>query len=68
MKAIVGTVSSTSISFGTAVQFDASSTVAIAAVTFDSSANKVVIGWQDSGNSSHGTAIVGTVSGTAISF
>ena len=68
MKAIVGTVSSTSISFGTAVQFDASSTVAIAAVTFDSSANKVVIGWQDSGNGSKGTAIVGTVSGTAISF
>ena len=68
MKSIVGTVSSTSISFGTAVQFDAASTVARTAVVFDSSANKVAIGWQDSGNLSYGTAIVGTVSGTSISF
>ena len=37
-------------------------------MTFDSTNNKVVIVYQDSGNSGHGTAIVGTVSGTSISF
>ena len=36
--------------------------------TFDSSSNKVVIAYRDGGNSSYGTAIVGTVSGTSISF
>jgi hypothetical protein len=68
MKAIVGTVSGTSISFGTAVQFDSASTSAATAPTFDSNSNKVVIAWQDAGNSSNGYGIVGTVSGTAISF
>jgi len=66
-KAIVGTISGTSISFGTATIFASSSTSAISA-TFDSSAGKVVIAYKDEGNSNYGTAIVGTVSGTAISF
>ena len=65
--AIVGTVSGTSISFGTAVVFE-SATVGNTTATFDSTANKVVIGYDDAGNSYSGTAIVGTVSGTAISF
>ena len=38
------------------------------AVVFDSSNNKVVIAYKDAGNSDHGTAIVGTVSGTSISY
>jgi len=65
--AIVGTVSGTSISFGTAVVFESASSDQISA-TFDSSSNKVVIAYRDGGNSSYGTAIVGTVSGTSISF
>jgi hypothetical protein len=65
--AIVGTVSGTSISFGTPVVFAASSANQITA-TFDSSSNKIVIAYRDSGNSSYGTAVVGTVSGTSISF
>jgi len=65
--AIVGTVSGTSISFGTAVVFESASTDNISA-TFDSNLNKVVIAYRDGGNSSFGTAIVGTVSGTSISF
>ncbi len=65
--AIVGTVSGTSISFGTAVVFESASSYGISA-TFDSSSNKVVIAYRDSGNSDYGTAIVGTVSGTSISF
>jgi hypothetical protein len=36
--------------------------------TFDSLNNKVVIAYRDNGNSSFGTSIVGTVSGTSISF
>jgi|GEM_PF-2101496 len=65
--AIVGTVSGTSISFGTPVVYNAGTT-AYNNVVFDSSSNKIVISYQDTSNSSHGTAIVGTVSGTSISF
>jgi hypothetical protein len=65
--AIVGTVSGTSISFGTAVVIDTNFATVISA-TFDSSSNKVVVAYQDSGNSNYGTAVVGTVSGTSISF
>ena len=65
--AIVGTVSGTSISFGSAVVFESASSTYISA-TFDSSNNKAVIAYSDGGNSSYGTAIIGTVSGTSISF
>jgi len=64
---IVGTVSGTSISFGTLVVFESATTYYISA-TYDANAQKVVIAYQDEGNSSYGTAIVGTVSGTSISF
>ena len=66
--AIVGTVSGTSISFGTAVVFNAANTQQYTSATFDSTANKVVIAYTDTANSSHGAAIAGTVSGTSISF
>ena len=66
-KAIVGTVSGTSISFGTAVVFNSGNTESISSA-YDSTNQKVVIVYADLGNSNHGTAIVGTVSGTAISF
>ena len=65
--AVVGTVSGTSISFGTEVVFESATTQYISTV-FDSANDKVVIVYQDSGNSGYGTAIVGTVSGTSISF
>jgi hypothetical protein len=65
--AIVGTVSGTSISFGTAVVFESASTNHIS-TTYDSTNDRVVVAYQDGGNSSYGTAIVGTVSGTSISF
>jgi len=65
--AIVGTVSGTSISFGTAVVFNSATTTQIGA-GFDSSNGKVVIAYRDGGNSEYGTAVVGTVSGTSISF
>jgi len=65
--AIVGTVSGTSISFGTAVVFNSGGTV-FPSATYDSTNGKVVIVYRDGGNSERGTAIVGTVSGTSISF
>ena len=66
-KAQVGTVSGTSISFGSAVQFEAGQTFYIDAV-FDPDSGKVIVSYEDDSNSSYGTAIVGTVSGTSISF
>ncbi len=66
-KAIVGTVSGTGISFGTAATFNNAETSQLVG-TFDSSNNKVVFAYRDNGNSDQGTAIVATVSGTSISF
>jgi hypothetical protein len=63
----VGTVSGTSISFGSATVF-ASATTTFIAATYASASGKVVFAYTDDGNSSRGTAIVGTVSGTSISF
>ena len=65
--AVIGTVSSTAISFGTAVVFEAA-IVRSPVAAFDSTNNKIVIAYEDSGNSDNGTAIVGTVSDTSISF
>jgi hypothetical protein len=65
--AVVGTVSGTSISFGSPVVFESAYTLQISA-TYDANAQKIVIAYQDFGNSGYGTSIVGTVSGTSISF
>lgn len=65
--AVVGTVSGTSISFGTPVEFS-SDAINMVKCTFDSSNNKVVIVYKNNDNSNYGTAIVGTVSGTSISY
>jgi len=66
-KAVVGTVSGTSISFGSAVTFHSGEMNRLGG-TFDSSNGKVVFAYSDKDNSQKGTAIVGTVSGTSISF
>ena len=63
----VGTVSGTSITWGTPVVF-ATASASYCDVVFDSSNNKVVVVYSDVANSEYGTAIVGTVSGTSISF
>jgi hypothetical protein len=64
---VVGTVSGTSISFGSPVIFESATTQFISTI-YDSKNNKIVIGYQDNGNTGRATAIVGTVSGTSISF
>ena len=66
-KARVGTVSGTSISFGTAATFPTTNAQYVASV-FDSNSNKVVFAYLDANNSNYGTAVVATVSGTDISF
>ena len=66
-KAVVITVSGTTLSYGTPVTFNAAST-RIPKVVFDSANNKIVIAYRDDGNNNYSTAIVGTVSGTSISF
>jgi hypothetical protein len=67
-KARVGTVNGTSISFGTEATWSTSNLYQGVNGVFDSSNNKIVIVYRDSGNSSYGTAIIGTVSGTDITF
>ena len=53
---------------GTAVVFDADQVYLRASAVYDTNADRIVIAYQDSGNSYYGTAIVGTISGTSISF
>jgi len=54
-------------SVGSAAVFESAST-GVTASTFDSSNNRIVISYRDSGNSNYATVVVGTVSGSAISF
>ena len=66
--AVVGTVSGTSISYGSDYVFNAGTTNHTS-LSFDpNTAGKFVVIYQDGGNSNHGTAIIGTRSGTSISF
>jgi len=62
----VGTVSGTSISFGSAVVVDGNPQSWDA--TYDTNSDRVVVSFRDAGNSNYPTARVGTVSGTSISF
>lgn len=65
--AIVGSVSGSTMSFGTAVVFNSGSTQGID-MCYDTSNNKIIITYKNDNNSDRGTAIIGTVSGTSISF
>ena len=64
---IVGTVSGTVVTFGTAQVFESAQTYDISSV-YDSTDKKVIISYSDSGNGSYGTVIIGTVSGTVVTF
>ena len=65
-NAVVGTVSGTSISFGTIVSFKSAIATQETAMVYDTNAQKIVICYTASGNL--GEAVVGTVSGTNITF
>jgi len=64
--AIIGTVSGTSVSFGSEYVFNAGQTSYISVATIDST--HFIVAYEDAGNSQYGTAIIGTVSGNSISF
>jgi len=66
-KAIVGTVSGTSVSFGSAATFATPNSSKYATVSALSE-TKIVIAWSSTPDSEAGKAVVGTVSGTSISF
>jgi len=67
-KAIIGTVSGTSISFGSPVTFSSTQTMRNQ-VVYDPINEKVVVAFRDQDSSlGYGKAIVGAVSGTSISF
>jgi len=63
----LGTVSGNSISFGNKFVFNEANS-SYPSACYDSNSNKIVISYRDSGNSSKGTAIVGSISGDSISF
>jgi hypothetical protein len=67
-RVIVGTVSGTSISFGTAVQVGSTNQSYWVSCTFDSANGKVVVAYSIANATYRGIAQVGTVSGTSISF
>ena len=63
----VATISGTSISVGTATVFESGS-MDYTSVAYDPQFEKVAIGYRDIGDSFKGKVVVGTVSGTSISF
>ena len=66
--AVVGTISGTSFSVGSEFIFNTGSTL-YTAVAFDpNTAGQFVVAYRDSGNSNYGTAIVGNISGSSITF
>ena len=67
-KALIGTLSGTSISYGSDAIFNVGGTEIINVAYDPSTANKFVIVYKDSGNASKGTAIAGSVSGTSITY
>ena len=68
-KAVVGTVSGNTISFGAPVTFNGGTgSTDWTKIVYDPDQEKIVIAYIDAANSNHGTAIVGTVVGTATTF
>jgi hypothetical protein len=67
-RAVVGTITGTSISFGSPVDFNVGNNYNTA-IEFDpSTAGKFVMAYRDAGNSNYGTTIVGDVTGSSIAF
>jgi len=63
----VGTISGTSVSFGTEAEFENGEAEYMRGV-FDSNAGKILILYKDGSNSNRPTIVIGTVSGTDVSF
>ena len=67
-KSAVGTVSGTSISWGSLVNFNGNNYTNTISAVYDSTAQKIVVSFRDVGESGYGSSVVGTISGTSISF
>tara|TARA_B100001741_G_scaffold84013_1_gene68264 strand:- start:2706 stop:8264 length:5559 start_codon:yes stop_codon:yes gene_type:complete len=65
-KAVLGTISSGNITFGTPVEFDSGASGI--SITYDELANRVVLHYKDSANSDNMTIVVGNPSGSNITF
>ena len=65
--AIIGTVSGTGISFGTAVRF-LQGTLGGTAISYNIASQKIVIVCKDDSQQDYSKVVIGTVSGTGISF
>lgn len=64
----VGTVSGTTITFGSDGVFEPNSQAFYNAIAYDSVNDKVVVSWRATASSDYGYTAVGTVSGTSISY
>jgi hypothetical protein len=67
-KAVVSTISGTSVSFGTAATYVSTAIYQNTLTTDPNNSGKFIVAYQDGSNSNYGTGIVGTISGTSISF
>ena len=67
-KAVVSTISGTSVSFGTAATYVSTAIYQNTVTTDPNNSGKFIVAYQDGSNSNYGTGIVGTISGTSISF
>ena len=70
LEAVVGSISDTTISFGSQQQIDNSDAgTGFLQIAYDSSSGKVIFGWQDRvSHQNRGVCAVGTISGTTISM
>ena len=68
LRAVVATISGTSVSFGSYTAVETGSTENGASLAYDTNSGKVVVAYPAANNSQYGTAVVGTISGTSISF
>lgn len=66
-KCKVATISGTTVTYGSEGQY-AAAVAAIPQSTFDSTANKIVVAFEDQSNNNYSSASVGTISGTNITF
>jgi hypothetical protein len=65
--AVVGTISSSTITYGSEYVFNSAATLFYLSVSALDSTH-FVAGYRDEGNSSYGTAIIGTISGSTITY
>lgn len=64
----IGTVSGTSVSWGSPVAFATGGVNGDVGIAFDASQGKVIVAYSDAGSTNDGTVKVGTISGSSVTF